>query len=307
MEIVRKRSSLDKKEELRQYFKKIKKDYGYEDDPAVLDFLAKVDRQQKNIIDCFDIEKIIVVEYNLAFPKRRFINTVSSLCYKGRPGRKMDLLVYHGDVLLGYIQYASPIVNSPINRYLKERYGRWDYKWLNQHAVELSVCVPLGILARYLTGKLLVLVSMSRECLDRYNHRYGTKVQELFTTGCYGRSSMYNRVRGLRYLGLTQGWHSLLTRQEAQRILDRYHHKYPWRQIKRTAQGVHLIRLLDHLGDDTVPRQQRGVYVATGEPFRPLQDNLLYWYKRWFVGRRTRLLTELNKNVIIKKRRYNCE
>ena len=293
------RSSLDKKEELRQFFRKIKKDYGYEEDRAVLDFLTKVDEQQKYIISNLDINKVRVVEYNLTFPKRRFINTISSFCYKGRLGRKMDLLVYHGEVLLGYIQYASPVVNSPLNRYLKEKYGHWNYKWLNQYVVELSICVPIGILTRYLTGKLCCLVSMSKECLDRYNHRYGTEVRELFTTSCYGRSSMYNRVRDLQYLGLTQGWHSLVTRQEAREILNRYHHRYPWRQIKKTAQGVHLIRLLEHLDDTTtVQPQRRGVYVC-GEPFRRLEDNLQYWYKRWFIGRRARLLTELNKNVII--------
>ena len=164
---------------------------------------------------------------------------------------------------------------------------------MNEKVVELSVCIAFGYLTRYLTGKLAAFISMSKEIIEEYNQKYNTKIEVLFTTSIYGKSSLYNRIRNLKYLGLTEGYHSILTKEQIKEIKEKYQQYFPHRKIKETAQAEHLIRLYDHLQKKGIPlsfkieKHKRGVYVCN--TFLSLKENLEYWYNRWFVPRRERL------------------
>ncbi|HDD43413.1 MAG TPA: hypothetical protein ENG63_00925 [Candidatus Desulfofervidus auxilii] len=276
------------KEEQRKYYAQFKKiDY------QIKMWVNKISKLQEKLIDSLDIKKIKIKEYDLPFSKLNFINTISSMYLKGRVGRRLDLIIYHDNIPLSYIQYASPVINSKINQFLKEKYGKINYSTINKKILELSICVSFGILTNYLSGKLAVFTAMSKEIIDLFNQKYGTKIEVLFTTSIYGKSSLYNRVRNLKYLGLTEGYHSILPKKYIREIYQKYKEHYPHRKISKTALADHLIRLYDHLQKDGVklsfeiPKLRRGVYVC--DKFLPLLDNLEYWYNRWFIPRKSRI------------------
>ena len=281
--------SKESKDTLREYFKKLKPTSS----PSILAFENYQSSLQEKIINTFSIQHIHIKKWNLPFKKREFINSIASFYYKSHVGRRVDLLIYYDNILLGYIQYSSPILNRQIHSFLQEKYGKYDFNLLNDKVVELSICVPIGMLRKYLTGKLCVFCAMSKEIIDMYNKKYKTNIEVMFTTSIFGKSSMYNRVRNLKYLGLSAGYHSLLTKEQVDYIKTLYKKEFPHRKIKKTALSYRLVRLYDHLIKSgiqlpfEIKKLPKGVYVC--DSFLPLKDNLNYWYNRWFIPRRKRI------------------
>lgn len=279
------------KEEQKRYYRKLK---GVLENKALERFLAENDVKQLELVSRLSPEKIRAVPYNLKFKKLEFVNFVASFYYKGRVGRKLDLLVYHDDVLLGYIQYASPIINSCLLDYLKTKniIRATDFKEVNHKVVDISICVPVGIMRVFLTGKLMALIATSKEIIDLYNSKYGTEVEAVYTTSVYGRSSMYNRLKNLEFIGYTEGYHALLTKDQINTIKTLYQKHFPHRKLKKSAIAPHVIRMYDHLISAgvglpfSIPKLKRAVYATVA--IEPLQNNVSYWFNRWFVPRRER-------------------
>jgi len=277
------------KDDLRSYYRKLKNPPSKD----VLEFLEENSRRQAGILDSFSIDRLYVKEYDLPFKKLEFVNAISSLYIKGRIGRRLDLLVYYDDILLGVIQTASPVLNSKLNTYLKEKYQDFNFNLFNDKVYEISICIGTGMLTKYLTGKMLALIASSKEIADMFDKKYNTHIEMCFTTSIFGKSSVYNRLRNFKYLGLTEGYHSILTKEQIAEIKRKYKEKYPHRKISKSGMSSHLIRLYDHLMKDGVklsfdiPKHKRGVYVI--DPLYDMKDNLEYWYHRWFLPRRRRL------------------
>jgi len=279
---------MDYKEKLRKYYSQFKTE-----NKKIKKWLEIVNLLQKNILNNFNINNIIIKKYDLPFKKKEFINNIASLYYKGKVGRRLDLIIYHEDIPLAYIQYSSPIINKQINIFLKQKYRKYDFKLLNKKVVDLSICVPFGFLTKYLTGKLATFVAISKEIIEMFNKKYNTNIEVMFTTSIYGKSSMYNRVRNLKYLGLTEGFHSILLPSQIQEIKEKYKKHFPHRKGSKNAISLHLIRLYDQLQKAgielsfKIPKHNRGVYVC--DTFLSLKENLNYWYNRWFIKRKQRL------------------
>lgn len=259
----------------------------------ILNFIEYNNERQKGIIDNFNIDNVFVAEYNLPFKKLEFFNSLSSMYIKGRVGRRLDLLVMYNDIVLGILQVSSPILNSKLSLYLKDRYKDFDFNLFNKKVYEVSICIGTGIMTKFLSGKLIALISVSKEIIETYNRKYNTDIEVAFTTSIYGKSSIYNRLRSFKYLGLTEGYHSILTKKQVEEIKRKYYEHYPNRKITKTGLASHLIRLYDHLLKDNVelsfriPKHKRGVYVI--EDIYSIRDNLEYWYNRWFLPRRERI------------------
>ena len=283
------KEEISTKEEQREYYNQFKKR-----DSRIKIWLNNVSKLQELLINSFDINKIIIKEYDLPFPKNLFINNISSMYYKGRVGRQLDLLIYHDNIPLAYIQYGSPVLNKQLAEWIKNKYGKIDFSFINKKIVDLSVCISFGILTKFLSGKLAVFVALSKETINIFNEKYGTDVEVIFTTSVFGKSSLYNRVRNLKYLGLTEGYHSILPEECIEEIQKLYKKYFPHRKIKKTALAEHIIRMYDHLQEAgiklsfKIPKLARGVYIC--ETLLPLKDNLEYWYNRWFLPRRSRII-----------------
>lgn len=281
------------KEQLRAYYHKLKIERNIYDQKIQNWLNFQSYKQQEIINNGIDVDAIHIKTYDLPFGLVKFINNTSSMAYKQRPGRRMSLTIWHDDTYIGLIQYASPVINARISAVLKEKYSDFNFKILNDKVVELSVCVPSGVITRYLGGKLLVFIAMSSENINMYNNRYQTNVDIMFTTSIFGKSSMYNRVRGLKYLGLTTGYNSALTKQDTEYIYKMYQERYPTRKITKSALAPHIIRMYDHLVADGVDmpfkiyKMQRGVYMA--DAFLPMQNNIEYFIERWFLPRKQRI------------------
>jgi len=270
----------------------------------IITYIKNNDNMQCKIINTFNINNVFIREYDLKYNKIEFINNISSFYYKGRVGRRIDLLVYYkspdADILLGYIQLASPILNVRLTEHIKTYMPKVDFSHINDKYVDMSICVGTGPLRDYLIGKLLVFIAMSREIVGIYNNKYNAHVTNLYTTSIYGKSSMYNRVRGLKYLGLTEGYHAVLTKEQIEEINTKYKEHFPNRRIKVSALSQHTIRLYDHLKTAGVPltfeipKLKKGVYLCT--ELNNLEDNIQYWYNRWFIPRRDRLNAENHNN-----------
>lgn len=288
-------NNISYKEKLRNYYKQFKKE-----NRQIKFWLEYISQQQKKILDSFNINNIKIKDYDLPFRKNEFVNNIASLFYKGKVGRRFDKIIYYKNIPLAYIQLSSPVMNAKINKFLKEKYGNFDFKFLNKKVVELSICIAFGYLTKYLTGKLAVFTAMSKEVIEEYNQKYNTDIEVLFTTSIYGKSSLYNRVRNLQYLGLTEGYHSILTEEQIKEIKEKYKKYFPHRKIKKTSQADHLIRLYDHLQKAgislsfRIEKHKRGVYLCT--TFLSLKENLIYWYNRWFIPRRERLKIHIDNS-----------
>ena len=285
------------KEGRKKYFSSLKSKFN----PKIKYWLEVVSERQKTILNSFNPVYINIKDYNLSFDKIEFINNISSFLYKGKVGRKLDKIVYYKKIPLAYLQYSSPVLNKKINDFLKEKFKKYNFNQLNDWVVELSICVPFGFLTKYLTGKLAIFIAMSKELIEEWNNLFNCDIKVLFTTSIYGKSSMYNRVRNLKYLGNTMGYHSALTDSQIKEIKEKYKEVFPHRKIRITALSYHIIRLYDHLLKKgiklsfTIPKLEKGVYVC--DKFLPLKENIEYWYNRWFLPRRERLGTKEARNV----------
>ena len=131
---------------------------------------------------------------------------VSSAPFSGRPGRAVfgfcvDL---NTNGIMGIVDVGSDVqALGP-----RERYIGWsaDRKWIGlSHIVNVGTCVcvqPFGCLTG---GKYQISACMSSQVVDLWRHRYGITVAAVDTTSLFGRSSVYNRVPGLEYVGDTPG------------------------------------------------------------------------------------------------------
>jgi len=134
------------------------------------------------------------------------VHTTSSLPFKEVVGRRIKILIRdkQTDYILGMVHLSSDL--SSIS--LRDKFISWknDLKWKGiNKLLNIQTCVPTPVFSQYLTGKLLVYLSFTKEVVDKYKILYSENLIGLTTTSLYGKSSMYNRIPFLNYLGLTIG------------------------------------------------------------------------------------------------------
>jgi len=134
--------------------------------------------------------------------------TVSSFAFSGAVGRRVHFLVRDKttDYIIGMVVLMSdltiPIRDKHIGWTTKDKWDRMKYL-MNVH-----LCVSTPPMSQYLTGKLCALSVESREIQDYFEQKYGHKLAAMTCTSLFGKSSVYNRLKGYEYLGLTKG-HSI--------------------------------------------------------------------------------------------------
>ena len=173
-----------------------------------------------NVTICSDIEIIknmnIVIE--LCETKAQldiwnyYRRTVSSLkkrnCSK-LVGRQMFILVKDNNTqtYIGIISLSSDTLC--LER--RDTYIGWSahHKIKKKHInylMNMSTCVPLQPFGyNFAGGKLLASLVFSKEVLSQFYKKYNHHLLGVTTTGLYGKSVQYSRLKCLTYVGLTKG------------------------------------------------------------------------------------------------------
>jgi len=296
------------KEELREEFKKYKSEI--KDEDKIREYIDKNNTKQLKAIDDNFTPSPKYMLFEEYFKKEKFkyvsfVNAISSMYFRKRVGRNINIVIYDDkyDFIYGILSLSSPMLfNKVIDDYLKEKVENYDFKdhakYINNHLIDISVCVGTGILTNYLSGKLLLLSALSSEIVNLFNQKYNTDIRLIMTTSIYGKSSIYNRIKNFEYLGLTKGYNAAFTKDQIKWLKDTYKEVYPNRKGNLTAKTVHLFRLYEHLfnyfkGD--MPfyplKMSKGTYIYDSyiHNFNSFNENVNYWLERWYIPRRERI------------------
>ena len=140
-------------------------------------------------------------------------NNVSSLGFQKTSnlvGRVIYILVKDEitEKYLGIMSLSSDILN------LQDRDDKikWTFtqrqtnKKIN-YLMNLSTCVPLQPFGFNFTGgKLLTKLAFTKEIYEYYNNKYKQPLLGITTTGFYGKSIQYDRLKELKFFGYTKGY-----------------------------------------------------------------------------------------------------
>jgi len=179
------------------------------------DRLARVkgtwDEIQSNMPEIEDVQPYIQIAdgnkdlLDLLFYGRM---TTSSFAFSGAVGRRIHFLIRDKktDYILGLCVLMSdltiPIRDNFIGWTMEQKWKRMTYL-MNVH-----LCISTPPYSQYLTGKLCALSVLSKDIQDYFESKYGHKLAAMTCTSLFGKSSIYNRLKGYEYLGLTKG-HSI--------------------------------------------------------------------------------------------------
>lgn len=218
----------------------------------------------------------------------RFQKHMSKAVWRPAPGRKLGFQVMHGDILIGLIFLASPVINlSERDNFLKlSKDPKIKGKELRS-IMDISVCVsaqPIGW--HWNLGKLCAMIAPTLG--DFFKQRYGDDLKHVVTTSLWGRGTQYNRV--FKFLGYTKG-------HGHEHISDeRYHEMIKW--LKDNGHEVPSCKF----GDGSNPRMRRiaayrkasgdrsvklvhgnkrGIYYHPAIDPEKRQEVILAWFNRW--------------------------
>jgi len=227
---------------------------------------------------------------------KAFVHLTTSLPWKGAVGRQIKVFVYCGDHILGMIHLVSPMAHLRLrDEYLKfSKSNRWQQ--LNR-IFNIETCVPTRKYSNMLTGKLLVYIIFSRNIYDYIKEKYSIDILGFETTSLYGKSSMYNRIPFLKYLGLTDGYSAIyISDDEWKRILEEYYTIYP--KIKTNRLAPVKYQIIDKLEKSyrkkgiTFPYKyksenfKRGIYFGYSSDYcKPIMEAVNDWRIRWLIPR----------------------
>jgi len=131
--------------------------------------------------------------------------TISSFPFSGAVGRRIHYLVRDRstDYILGLV-----VLMSDLTIPIRDKHIGWDRKqmWKRMnYLMNVHLCISTPPLSKYLTGKLCALSVESKEIQDYFKEKYGHELAMMTCTSLFGKSSIYNRLKGYEYLGLTKG------------------------------------------------------------------------------------------------------
>lgn len=243
-----------------------------------------------------------------------FRYNVSSMPQFNIPGHNIKILVkdsYSGKYL-GILQLSTDLLDSELkDAYIgidEKNKGRLK-KHIRYNSANLSICIPLQPFGfDFCGGKLLAMLTFSREIVGYYNKKYNSRLAMIVTTSIHGKSIQYDRIKQLKYIGLTHGYGTCHIDQELyQDCIKFVQQMYPKFDTRRVSKRRILTFTLQRIGLDEKylnHGQRRGIYIGfTGKRSRefllkniPESDfplDLLqncdqiceYWKKRWGAQR----------------------
>jgi hypothetical protein len=250
--------------------------------------------------------------------------------YSEYVGRRIRLLIRDSALpnrpLIGLAALGSPIIHIPE----RDSFLGWDKETRTKNLIYAMDAYVIGALPPYnylLGGKLVSYILVSNEVRRIYRQKYANKLTIinqrkagklicLFTTGLYGKSSQYNRIKYndlplYNYIGDTKGYGTLHLTEQTVSLIREFlaskkidiGHKFG----DGPSWTMRLIRTAgDLLGFDTdfllrhsfrrsiyfVPLAQNAIEFLKGSSDDPryydlsLTELTSYWRNRWFVNRK---------------------
>jgi len=242
--------------------------------------------------------------------------TISSFPFSGAVGRRIHYLVRNrpDDYILGLV-----VLMSDLTIPIRDKHIGWDRKqmWKRMnYLMNVHLAISTPPLSQYLTGKLTAISVESEEIQEYFQKKYGHPLAAMTCTSLFGKSSIYNRLEGYEYLGLTKGHSVALVPVE---IKDKMREDFKKEKGKhaeiyynedgtvKNAYGVVKgFQKLQKYWDVQQTENQRGVYLIPlahnykeflrGETDElqafehPTFDALAnHWKERWLTGRIERI------------------
>ncbi len=240
-----------------------------------------------------------------------FLHLTSSLPYRGFVGRRKQFFVKCGGVIIGMVQMASPLAASrPRDKYIgfKDKADKWAR--LN-HYYNICACVSTAKYSNLLTGKLLAYLIFSKEVQDYLQTAYDGPALGFEITSLFGKSSIYNRIPFIKYLGESDGYSAVSISDDdwlklkAEWVEKCSHHKQAGKDTNRLAEAKFqiLAKLEGWYKRNKIPfpytykqdATKRGIYFGYLDGSVTAQERVAEWRKRWLKGRLERGY-EANKN-----------
>lgn len=218
----------------------------------------------------------------------------SSFPWRGAVGRQVKAFIKCDEVILGMIHLTSPLAQMRV----RDAYLDFENKWTQlQEFYNIETCIPMPNYSRFLTGKLLVYIVFSEDTYSYLENKYGQRVSGFEVTSLYGKSSMYNRIPFLKYLGKTDGMSAIyITEEEWKNLLKDYKSKFPEMKSNRIAPVK--FQIVDKLSKWYTSRGQafpfeyhsevyrRGVYVGKRSDHNvTTEESISEWKRRWLKKR----------------------
>lgn len=218
----------------------------------------------------------------------------SSFPWRGAVGRQVKAFVTCDNVTLGMLHFTSPLAQLRV----RDKYLQFDNKWSQlQEFYNIETCIPLPNHSKFLTGKLLVYMAFSTPVYNYLEQKYKQKFSGFEVTSLYGKSSMYNRIPFLKYLGETDGMSAIyITDNEWKHLLSDYKSKFPKMNNNRLApvkfqivdklSKWYISRGIDFPFDYHNEVYKRGVYVGKRDAHDvSIETSITEWRERWLKKR----------------------
>lgn len=303
-----------------------------------------LDMYKENLnIKCDLMNDEIKIVYCLSPPKGRlwnaFTHLTTSLPFRDGYGRRVKIFVTCNDHILGMLCMRSP----PGTNQLRDEYLGWTHeiKWKKDRAInsiyDIGVCVSTRMYANHLTGKLLVYAAFSDEVATFLEKRYSGKETNLdgnfddgvvkdseekllgyMTTSLYGKSSIYNRIPFLKYLGLSKGFSGVyLTEQQWIEVRRDFLEKIASRRGDK-AKKVFKYQMLAELNRRAEQKGKKYKYASRNDAWRrgvyfghlkdarkPLDEMVADWRTRWLENRLKKIKHNHKKAKVEELNRIN--
>jgi Domain of unknown function (DUF4338) len=277
------------------------------------------------------LDDVLNIKINVIFAETKehidifnyFRHNVSSMPQTDIPGRILRILIKDdtSQKYLGIMQMSTDLLNSELkDQYIgldKKNKGRLK-KHIRDNSVNLSLCVPLQPFGYNVCGgKLLAMLAFSKEIINHYNNKFESNIAMIVTTSIHGKSIQYDRLKELKYIGLTRGYGTCHINENLYEdcikfINKRFTNMNTKKMSKRRILNITLQTL--NLGREYLNhKQQRGIYIGfTGTKSKSFlsyknkedtkfENDLLknvdeiceFWKKRWAVKRLQNILNKI--------------
>lgn len=246
---------------------------------------------------------------------------ISSHPYNKPKGRQIYIFI-RDKLTKKYVGLTS-LTSDHLYNTLVDKFIGWNMKnkinskRLNS-IMNISTCIGIPPFSyNYNVGKLCAKLMFSQEIYDYVYNKYKDKLVGLVTLSLYGKSIQYDRLKELKFLGLTQGYGASHVDNKLYNIIEKYMEQNNIGQNKTFKSRMFKIKYFcNQIGirDITFHGIHRGVYFGylgsnvqdflnaktddfIADKIKPVHEIFNDWKNRWAINRFSNLVQ--NKKLMI--------